>query len=122
MSAWANGCPAAAATDEYPWDRTADAPNKTKYPFVCHAELNAILNAGGNSLKDCRIYVALFPCNECAKAIIQSGINEVIYISDKYADSDATLASKRMLASAGVKLTRFASNKTITISFDEKEV
>ena len=105
-----------------PWDRTADAPNKTKYPFVCHAELNAILNAGGNSLKDCRIYVALFPCNECAKAIIQSGINEVIYISDKYADSDATLASKRMLASAGVKLTRFASNKTITISFDEKEV
>ena len=96
--------------------------NKTKYPFVCHAELNAILNAGGNSLKDCRIYVALFPCNECAKAIIQSGINEVIYISDKYADSDATLASKRMLASAGVKLTRFASNKTITISFDEKEV
>ena len=60
--------------------------------------------------------------NECAKAIIQSGINEVIYISDKYADSDATLASKRMLASAGVKLTRFASNKTITISFDEKEV
>ena len=114
--------PRGCSDDEYPWDRTADTPNKTKYPFVCHAELNAILNAGGNSLKDCRIYVALFPCNECAKAIIQSGINEVIYISDKYADSDATLASKRMLASAGVKLTRFASNKTITISFDEKEV
>ena len=117
-----NGLPRGCSDDEYPWDRTADTPNKTKYTFVCHAELNAILNAGGNSLKDCRIYVALFPCNECAKAIIQSGINEVIYISDKYADSDATLASKRMLASAGVKLTRFASNKTITISFDEKEV
>ena len=81
-----NGLPRGCSDDEYPWDRTADAPNKTKYPFVCHAELNAILNAGGNSLKDCRIYVALFPCNECAKAIIQSGINEVIYISDKYAD------------------------------------
>ena len=116
-----NGFPKGCEDDEFPWERDGDA-NETKYPFVTHAELNAILNAGGNSLKDCRIYVALFPCNECAKAIIQSGINEVIYISDKYADSDATLASKRMLASAGVKLTRFASNKTITISFDEKEV
>ena len=108
-----NGLPRGCSDDEYPWDRTADAPNKTKYPFVCHAE---------RDLHGCTLYVSLFPCNECAKAIIQSGINEVIYISDKYADSDATLASKRMLASAGVKLTRFASNKTITISFDEKEV
>ena len=116
-----NGMPIGCDDDAMPWEREGD-PLDTKYMYVCHAELNAILNAGGNSLKDCRIYVALFPCNECAKAIIQSGINEVIYISDKYADSDATLASKRMLASAGVKLTRFASNKTITISFDEKEV
>ena len=116
-----NGMPIGCNDDDMPWDREGDEL-ETKYMYVCHAELNAILNAGGNSLKDCRIYVALFPCNECAKAIIQSGINEVIYISDKYADSDATLASKRMLASAGVKLTRFASNKTITISFDEKEV
>ena len=90
--------------------------------YVCHSELNAILNSPNHDLRGSRMYVTLFPCNECAKAIIQSGINEVIYISDKYADSDATLASKRMLASAGVKLTRFASNKTITISFDEKEV
>ena len=116
-----NGMPIGCNDDDMPWDREGDEL-ETKYMYVCHAELNAILNAGGNSLKDCRIYVALFPCNECAKAIIQSGINEVIYISDKYADSDATLASKRMLASAGVKLTRFASNKTITFSFDEKEV
>ena len=116
-----NGMPIGCNDDDMPWDREGDEL-ETKYMYVCHAELNAILNAGGNSLKDCRIYVALFPCNECAKAIIQSGINEVIYISDKYADSDATLASKRMLASAGVKLTRFASDKTITISFDEKEV
>ena len=121
LSVGYNGMPTGCADAVMPWARDGQ-PMDTKYLFVCHAELNAILNAGGNSLKDCRIYVALFPCNECAKAIIQSGINEVIYISDKYADSDATLASKRMLASAGVKLTRFASNKTITISFDEKEV
>ena len=97
-------------------------PQQNQVPLCVPCGAERHFDAGGNSLKDCRIYVALFPCNECAKAIIQSGINEVIYISDKYADSDATLASKRMLASAGVKLTRFASNKTITISFDEKEV
>ena len=73
---------------------------------MVHAELNAILNAGGRSLRGARIYVDLFPCNECAKAIIQSGIVEVIYLSDKYADTDATRASKRMLASAGVTLRR----------------
>ena len=116
-----NGLPRGCSDDEYPWDRTADAYN-AKYFYSTHSELNAILNYRGGSLEGSKLYVTLFPCNECAKAIIQSGINEVIYISDKYADSDATLASKRMLASAGVKLTRFASNKTITISFDEKEV
>lgn len=122
MSVGYNGFPKGCSDDEYPWERSAENTNETKYPFVCHAELNAILNAGGNSLKGCKIYVALFPCNECAKAIIQSGISEVIYISDKYADSDATIASKRMLASAGVKLTPFASEKKITISFDEKDI
>lgn len=122
MSVGYNGFPKGCSDDEYPWERSGDDQNETKYPFVCHAELNAILNAGGNSLKGCKIYVALFPCNECAKAIIQSGINEVIYISDKYADSAATIASKRMLASAGVKLTPFKSNKKITISFDEKDI
>lgn len=115
-----NGLPIGCSDDEFPWDREGGML-ETKYAFVVHAELNAILNSTRN-LHGCTLYVSLFPCNECAKAIIQSGINEVIYISDKYADSDATLASKRMLASAGVKLTRFASNKTITISFDEKEV
>lgn len=122
MSVGYNGFPKGCSDDEYPWERSGDDQNETKYPFVCHAELNAILNAGGNSLKGCKIYVALFPCNECAKAIIQSGINEVIYISDKYADSAATIASKRMLASAGVKLTPFKSDKKITISFDEKDI
>lgn len=122
MSVGYNGFPKGCSDDEYPWERSGEDQNETKYPFVCHAELNAILNAGGNSLKGCKIYVALFPCNECAKAIIQSGINEVIYISDKYADSAATIASKRMLASAGVKLTPFKSDKKITISFDEKDI
>lgn len=117
-----NGFPRGCSDDEYPWERSADNANDTKYPFVCHAELNAILNAGGQSLVGARIFVALFPCNECAKAIIQSGIKEVVYISDKYADTDSTIASKKMLGSAGVKLTQFSSDKCISISFDPREI
>lgn len=98
-----NGMPKGCSDDEYPWERTGEA---TKYPFVVHAELNAILNAAGRNVRESRIYVSLFPCNECAKAIIQSGIKEILYLSDKYADSMATLASKKMLDSAGVKYTR----------------
>lgn len=122
MSVGYNGLPKGCSDDEYPWERQAAERSATKYPYVCHAELNAILNAGGNSLRGCKIYVALFPCNECAKAIIQSGIREVIYISDKYAQSEETLASKKMLASAGVQLTQFYSNKKLTISFAEEDV
>lgn len=113
-----NGFPRGCNDDDFPWERSGDNQNDTKYPFVCHAELNAILNAGGKSLVGSRIYVALFPCNECAKAIIQSGIKEVIYISDKYANTEGTIASKKMLAAAGIKLTQFVSNKTINICFD----
>ena len=98
-----NGFPIGCSDDEFPWDREGD---NTKYPFVVHAELNAILNASGKSLKGARIYVDLFPCNECAKAIIQSGIKEVVYLSDKYADTPSTQASKLMLTTAGVKLTQ----------------
>ena len=76
-----------------------------------HAELNAILNANGKSLKGAKIYVDLFPCNECAKAIIQSGIAEIVYLYDKYADTPETIASKKMLTSAGVKLTKFSTEK-----------
>ena len=83
------------------WDKSGDLLN-TKYPYVCHAELNAILNNIGMDLTGCRIYTALFPCNECSKAIIQSGIKEVIYLSDKYDGTDVSKASKRMLDAAGI--------------------
>ena len=85
---------------------------------VVHAELNAVLNARGKDLKGSRLYVDLFPCNECAKAIIQSGIAEVVYLYDKYADSQATVASKKMLSSAGVKLRQFTpSMDSIVLDF-----
>ena len=89
---------------------------------MVHAELNAILNASGRDLRGSRIYVALFPCNECAKAIIQSGVREVIYLSDKYADTLGTMASKRMLDAAGVKYTRLVPTlETITLDFIPEE-
>lgn len=96
-----NGMPRGCSDDIFPWGREGETL-ETKYPYVCHAELNAILNHNGQSLKDCRIYVPLFPCNECCKAIIQAGIREVIYISDKYAASDSVKASKKMMDAAGV--------------------
>ena len=99
-----NGFPVGCSDDVFPWEREGET---TKYPYVVHAELNAILNASGKSLKGARIYVDLFPCNECAKAIIQSGIREIVYLSDKYADTDGVKASKLMLTTSGVSLRRF---------------
>ena len=103
-----NGFPTGCSDDEIPWDREGDFAN-TKYPYVCHSELNAILNYTGSTLKQSRIYVTLFPCNECAKAIIQSGIKEVIYMCDKYKDTDSVKVSKKMLDMAGVKYTQYES-------------
>ena len=103
MSVGYNGFPMGCDDDIFPWERQGDDLD-TKYPYVCHAELNAILNSRGANLENCRIYVTLFPCNECAKAIIQSGIKEVVYISDKYAASMSTIASKKMFDAAGVTL------------------
>ena len=89
---------------------------------MVHAELNAVLNANGRDLRGSKLYVALFPCNECAKAIIQSGVKEVYYLSDKYADSMSTLASKRMMMSAGVKFTQLRTSlKSITLDFVPEE-
>ena len=98
-----NGMPKGCSDDEFPWEREGE---ENKYPYVVHAELNAILNANGRDLRDGRMYVALFPCNECAKAIIQRGVKEVEYLSDKYADTPVTKASKRMLDAAGVRYTQ----------------
>ena len=104
-----NGLPKGCSDDEFPWEKEGETLD-TKYPFVVHAELNAILNAKGKDLSGCKIYVALFPCNECAKAIIQSGISEVVYLSDKYADTDSIKASKYMFNKAGVKQIQLAPN------------
>ncbi|MBO5826314.1 MAG: dCMP deaminase family protein [Treponema sp.] len=116
LSTGYNGFPYGCSDDEFPWDRSGE---DTKYKYVVHAELNAILNARGKNLNNARIYVDLFPCNECAKAIIQSGIKEVVYLYDKYADTKETIASKKMLASAGVKTTCFIPTiKKIEIDFE----
>ena len=111
-----NGMPKGCSDDEFPWDRTGE---ETKYPYVVHAELNAILNANGRDLRGSRIYVALFPCNECAKAIIQAGIREVVYLSDKYHDTPSVIASRKMLDSAGVKVRQIKPTKaSIVLNFN----
>ena len=116
-----NGMPKGCSDDEFPWERSG-AENETKYPYVVHAELNAILNANGRDLRGSKLYVALFPCNECAKAIIQSGVKEVVYLSDKYKDTMGNLASKKMLDAAGVQYTRLQSRvESITLDLIPEE-
>lgn len=97
-----NGTPRGCSDEDFPWDVKIGEYKEVKYAYVVHAELNAILNGIGN-LKNCRIYVSLFPCNECAKAIIQSGITEIVYMDDKYAAAEMTIVAKKMLDNAGVK-------------------
>jgi dCMP deaminase len=117
-----NGLPIGCSDEDFPWEKSGNFLD-TKYPYVCHAELNAILNNIGMDLSGCRIYTALFPCNECSKAIIQSGIKEVIYLSDKYDGSDVSMASKRMLDTAGVTYRKVeVKRKKIELSFDDKDV
>ena len=103
-----NGFPIGCSDDEYPWEREGDAL-ENKYIYAAHSELNAILNYRGGSLDGAKIYVTLFPCNECAKAIIQCGIKKVVYEIDKYADTDSVIASKRMFESAGVAYEKYTS-------------
>ncbi len=117
-----NGFPTGCSDEELPWSREGDFL-ETKYPFICHAELNAILNSISRDLKGCTIYVALFPCNECTKAIIQSGIREVVYLSDKYKDSDNVKAAKIMFEQAGVRLRKMKTlRKSLEISFNELNI
>ncbi|MBQ6675035.1 MAG: dCMP deaminase family protein [Ruminococcus sp.] len=106
LSVGYNGMPIGCDDDTMPWEREGEFLD-TKYPFVAHAELNAILNRPTVSLKNARIYVSLFPCNECAKAIIQSGIKEVVYWHNKYKDTDGVKASEMMFRLAGVALRQY---------------
>lgn len=106
-----NGFPHGCSDDALPWEREGKDSHETKYPYVVHAEANAILNSTKN-LKGARIYVALFPCNECAKLIIQSGIKEVVYLSDKYNGTPSMEASRRMFKLADVTLRQLTIEKT----------
>lgn len=114
LSVGYNGAPNGYDDENLPWDREGEF-TETKYAYVCHAELNAILNNKGSNLEGSRIYVDLFPCNECAKAIIQCGIKEIIYKSDKYNGTDGNVVSKKLLDCCGVKYTKY-ENKNIEIN------
>lgn len=111
-----NGFPRGISDDQFPWGKEGELL-ETKYPYVVHAELNAILNAP-RSLANTSMYVSLFPCHECAKAIIQSGIKKVIYESDKYADTPSVIASKRMMTEAGLELIQ--SEQAVVLSVETK--
>ncbi len=112
-----NGC----SDEDFPWEREGDFLN-TKYPYVVHAEQNAILNARGKNLEGCSIYVNLFPCHDCARNIIQSGIKKVYYLEDKYKDTDSTKASKFMFENAKVECIRLKPRaEKIEISFKTQD-
>ncbi len=121
-----NGTPNHFNDDNFPWNREGKTKNETKYPYVCHAELNAILNYSGSrkDLVGSKIYVDLFPCNECAKAIIQSGISEVVYLSDKYIGTEENEASKLLFDQCGITYRKLEEKhqKTLCLSLkpDEK--
>jgi dCMP deaminase len=111
-----NGLPMGCSDDNFPWAREGEDPLEMKYVYTVHSELNAILNYRGGSLEGAKLYVSLFPCNECAKAIIQSGIKEVIYGSNKYEDTPSVKASMRMFDAAGVNYHEYhKTNRKISI-------
>ena len=111
-----NGFPIGCSDDEFPWNREGE-PYDNKYFYTTHSELNAILNYRGGSLEGSRLYVTLFPCNECAKAIIQAGIRTVVYKNDKYADTPSVKASRRMFSAAGVACRQYReTGRTIQIN------
>ena len=111
-----NGFPTGCHDEDFPWEREGEF-TEVKYASVTHSELNAILNYRGGSLKGAKLYVSLFPCNECAKAIIQSGITTVIYADDKYSGTPSDLAAKRMFDAAGVSYYQYkATGRRITMN------
>ena len=110
-----NGFPRGCSDDDFPWKREGP-PLENKYFYTTHSELNAILNYRGGSLEGSSLYVTLIPCNECAQAIIQAGIKEIVYDSDKYENEPSTIASKKMLSSAGVEFRKYKrSNRELII-------
>ncbi|MGM9969507.1 MAG: deoxycytidylate deaminase [Anaeroplasma sp.] len=111
-----NGFPKGCNDDEYPWGKSDDDKLNTKYPYVVHAEANAILNST-TSLKNATIYVTLFPCNECAKLIIQSGVKQIVYMCDKYRSTESNIASRKMLDSAGITYRKI---NEINVSLEDK--
>ena len=117
-----NGAPNGFDDDSFPWDREGEELN-TKYPYVVHAEENAILNFPGkkDDLKGSRIYVDLFPCNECAKTIVQAGIKEVIYLCDKYKDTSSNIASRRIFDECGVTYRKYELTESVTIDPNGKK-
>lgn len=117
-----NGMPIGVDDNEIPWKGNKDhVPYlETKYPYVCHAELNAILNSNHN-LKGSTVYVTLFPCNECTKAIIQSGIKKIVYLSDKYHDTEMEVAARKMLDMAGIEYVPYQGAIPEIKFHDEKE-
>ena len=111
-----NGMPTGCDDDLMPWEREGESSLDTKYPFVCHAELNAILNSSISRLKNCTLYVTLFPCNECAKAIIQAGIKRVVYYENKYSESESVKASVMLFERCGVAFESYIpSGKSISL-------
>ena len=113
-----NGFPKGCSDDEFPWgkEQQEEDPYNSKYFYSTHSELNAILNYRGGSLEGSKLYVTLFPCNECAKAIIQAGIKTIVYDCDKYADTPSVIASKKMLDAAGVRYYKYnRTDREITI-------
>ena len=121
LSVGYNGAPNGFDDDNFPWNRQGENL-ETKYPYVCHAEMNAVLNYRGTrkDFVNARIYVDLFPCNECAKIIIQSGIKEVVYLSNKYKDSENNIASRKLFDSCGIEYHQLDLEKQITIEITSK--
>ncbi|KAA8542117.1 hypothetical protein F0562_023269 [Nyssa sinensis] len=119
-----NGFPRGCSDDKLPWSKKSKTgdPLETKYPYVCHAEVNAILNTNHASAAGQRLYVTMFPCNECAKIIIQSGVSEVIYFVEKRLNNSDTayIASHKLLSMARVKVRKHQPQMNqILIKFDE---
>lgn len=115
-----NGMPNGISDDEMPWGKTSDSPVDTKYPFVCHAEMNALFNRNCFDLRGCTLYTTHFPCNECAKMVIQSGIRQVVYLQDKHPGDAPYVASRLLLTKAGIPFRQHIPEvKRVIIDFEK---